>query len=117
MVMRRGVSSLGCLLPLLILAVAAYFAVDAFEAYFDFYRFKDTMGQEARFAGEQSDERITKRLAALADSLELPPGAEQITIERTPQWVTISSSYVAVIPLPFNREKVIHFNPIARSKP
>ena len=117
MVKRRGASSLGCLFPLLILAVVAYFAIDAFEAYFDFYRFKDTMGQEARFAGDQSDERITKRLAALADSLGLPAGAEEIIIERTPQWVTISSSYVAVIPLPFNKEKVIHFNPTARSKP
>ncbi len=116
MVMRRGFSSLGCLFPLLLLAVAAYFAVDAFEAYFDFYRFKDAMGQEARFAGDQTDEHITKRLAALADSLQLPPGAEQITIERTPTIVTISSDYVAVIRLPFNKEKVIRFTPTVRSK-
>lgn len=116
MVMRRGLSSLGCLFPLLILAVAAYFAVDAFEAYFDYYRFKDAMGQEARFAGDQTDDHIKTRLAALADSLELPDGAEEIIVERTPTLVTISSSYIAVIRLPFNKERVISFNPVVRSK-
>lgn len=116
MVRRRGASSLGCLFPLLILAVAAYFAVDAFEAYFDFYRYKDAMGQEARFAGDQTDDHIKKRLAALADSLQLPAGAELVTIDRSPPNVTISSEYVAVIRLPFNKERVIHFNPTVRSK-
>lgn len=116
MVRRRGASSLGCLFPLLILAVAAYFAVDAFEAYFDFYRYKDAMGQEARFATQASDEQIKRRLAALADSLQLPAGAELITIDRSPTTVTISSDYVAVIRLPMNKEKVIRFNPTVRSK-
>ena len=49
MVNRRGESRIGCLLPVLILAVAAYFAVDFGEAYFHFYQFTDAMGQEARF--------------------------------------------------------------------
>lgn len=116
MVKRRGLSSLGCLFPLLLLAVAAYFAVDAFEAYFDFYRYKDAMGQEARFATQATDEHIKKRLAALADSLQLPAGAELVTIERSPTTVTISSDYVAVIRLPLNKEKVIRFTPTVRSR-
>jgi len=116
MVMRRGVSSLGCLFPLLLLAVVAYFGVDAFQAYFDFYRCKDAMGQDARFVGDQTDEHITKRLAALADSLHLPPGAEEIRIERTPTDVTISSNWITVIRLPFNKERVLRFNPTVRSR-
>ena len=59
MVIRRGASRLGCLLPLLIIAVAAYFAVDFGEAYFRFYQFKDAMGQEARFATTKTDDQIT----------------------------------------------------------
>jgi hypothetical protein len=116
MVNRKGVSRVGCLIPLLILVVAAYFAADAGEAYFDFYRYKDAMGQEARFASTQTDQYITNRLAALADSLELPPGAELITIERGPTMITISADYDEVIRLPFNKEKVIHFHPVVRSK-
>ncbi len=116
MVNRNGASRLGCLVPLLLLALAAYFAAPAGEAYFNFYRYKDAMGQEARFAGTQTDEHITKRLAALADSLQLPPGAELITIERGSTTITISADYDEIIPLPFNKEKVLHFHPEVRSK-
>jgi hypothetical protein len=108
---RRGESRLGCLLPLLILAVAAYFAVDFGQAYFHFYEFKDAMGQEARFASDKTDAQISKRLSALADSLQLPPGAELITIERTPAQITITSDYDEVFRLPLKQERVIHFHP------
>ena len=116
MVSRRGESRLGCLIVLLILAVAAYFAVDFGEAYFRFYQFKDAMGQEARFATTKTDDQITKRLSSLADSLQLPPGAELITIERTPAIITISSDYDEVIKLPLQNEYVIHFHPSALSR-
>lgn len=116
MVTRRGASRLGCLITLLILAVAAYLAVDFGEAYFRFYRFKDAMGQEARFATDKTDEQITTRLAALADTLELPPGAELITIQRTTTLITISSDYDEVIRLPFKKEQVLHFRPSAVSR-
>ncbi len=116
MVNRRGASTLGCLLPLLILAVGAYFAVDFGEAYFRFYQFKDAMGSEARFATTRTDEQITDRLSALADSLQLPPGAELITISRGPTTITISSDYDEVIKLPIKKERVIHFHPLAMSR-
>lgn len=116
MVNRRGESRLGCLVVLLALAVGAYFAVDFGEAYFRFYQFKDAMGQEARFATTKTDEQITTRLSALADSLQLPPGAELITIERGPTVITISSDYDEVIKLPLKKERVIHFHPMAASR-
>jgi hypothetical protein len=114
---RRGESRIGCLLPLLILAVAAYFAVGFGEAYFRFYQFKDAMGQEARFSTDRTDDQITKRLSALADTLQLPPGAELISIERTPSTVTISSDYDEVVKLPMKKERVIHFHPSVMSRP
>jgi hypothetical protein len=113
---RRGESRIGCLLPILILAVAAYFAVDFGEAYFRFYQFKDAMGQEARFSSDKTDAQITTRLSALADTLQLPPGAELITIERTPAIITISSDYDEIIRLPMNKERVIHFHPSVVSR-
>jgi hypothetical protein len=116
MVNRRGESRLGCLLPVLILAVAGYFAVDFGEAYFHFWQFKDAMGQEARFSSDKTDAQITTRLSALADTLQLPPGAELITIERTPTTITISSDYDEVIKLPLKKERVIHFHPSVESR-
>jgi hypothetical protein len=108
---RRGESRIGCLLPILLLALAAYFAVDFGEAYFRFYEFKDAMGQEARFSSDKTDAQITARLSALADTLQLPPGAELITIQRTPATITISSDYDEIIALPLKKERVIHFHP------
>ena len=116
MVNRRGAGRLGCLIVLLVLAVAAYFAVDFGEAYFRFYQFKDAMGQEARFATTKTDDQITERLSALADSLQLPPGAELISIQRSPTVITISSDYDEVIKLPLNKERVLHFHPLAASR-
>lgn len=115
MVARRGASSLGCLIPLLVLALVIYFAIDFGEAYFRFYQFKDTMGAEARFATTRTDDQINTHLRLLADSLQMPPGAELISIERTGTSITISSDYDEVIKLPMNKEQVIHFHPSATS--
>jgi len=114
-VARRGETRLGCLFPLLILAIGVYFALDFGMAYFRAYQFKDAMGSEARFATTLTDDQITRRLSALADSLQLPPGAELITIIRSPRTISISSDYDEVIKLPLNKEQVIHFHPVAVS--
>jgi hypothetical protein len=118
-VARRGAGTLGCLIPLLILAVAIYFAIDFGTAYFRFYEFKDAMGQEARFSSEHTDAQITTRLSALADSLGLPEGAELITIVRQPSSssISISSDYDEIIKLPFKKERVLHFHPSGDSGP
>ena len=113
MVSRRGESRLGCLLPLLILAIIVYFAIDFGQVYFRAYQFEDAMGSEARFATTLTDDAITRRLTALADSLQLPPGAELITIVRSPRMISISSDYDEIIKLPLKKERVIHFHPMA----
>jgi len=92
-----------------------YFAIDFGEAYFRAYQFKDAMGQEARFATTRTDDQITSHLSALADSLELPRGAELITILRSPSTISISSDYDEVIKLPLKKERVLHFHPTAVS--
>lgn len=117
MVARKGASTLGCLIPLLILAVIIYFAIDFGTAYFRYYQFKDAMRQEARFSYERTDEQITKHLVALADTLELPVGANLITILRSPSSVSISSDYDEVITLPFKQERVLHFHPSGDNGP
>ena len=113
MVARRGATNLGCLLPLLIIAIVVYFAIDFGQVYFRAYQFKDAMTSEANFASTLTDEAITRRLVALADSLQLPPGAELITIVRSPRSITISSDYDEIIQLPMKKERVIHFHPQA----
>jgi hypothetical protein len=116
-VARRAASTLGCLIPLLILAVVIYFAIDLGTAYFRYYQLKDAMGQEARFSYERTDAQITNHLSALADSLELPVDAKLITIVRSSSTINISSDYDEVIRLPFKQERVIHFHPSGDNGP
>jgi hypothetical protein len=113
---RRGETRLGCLLGLLILVIGIYFGIDFGESYFKYYQFKDAMGQEARFATDKTDDQIKTRLTALADTLQLPSDAGSIQIERSQSVITISSDYDEVIKLPFNKEQVLHFHPMAASR-
>ena len=116
MVNRRGASALGCLVPLLLFAAAGYVAVGFGEAYFRFYKFQDAMSQEARFADYRSEEVIQKRLVLVADSLGLPTGADQVTVTRTQGGIRINAEYDEVIKLPFKKEHVIHFSPVAQGR-
>ena len=102
---RRGTSRLGCLLGLLILVAVAYFGFNIGEVYVRFFRLKDAMVQEARFAHNRDDEAIRLRLAAVADSLGLPPEAGRMVIRREAARIIISTDYSEHVELPmFVRE-------------
>ena len=112
MVKRRGASSLGCLIPLLIVAIGAYFAHDFGMAYFRFYQFQDAMRQEVRFAAHNSDNQILRRLRLEADSLGLPEAAGLVTLQRDGRHIEMESDYYEHVELP-GVVKEVHFNPHA----
>lgn len=111
MVARRGASTLGCLFPLLLAAVAIYFGRDYVEAYANNYRFSDAMRQEVHFSTASNDEQIMAHFRALADSLDLPPDAGAVRISHTSGGTVIWSEYDVILHFPFNKEKTIHFRP------
>ena len=113
---RPGRSSLGCLFILLLLTAAGYFAVNLGEAYWRFYQFQDAMKQEARFAGRRTDEAITQRLRAKADSLGLPhDAAKRVRVRRAAGRLRITSDYVETIELPLVVRE-IRFEPHAEGR-
>ena len=97
---RRGRSMLGCLFTLLIIVAAFYFASNLAEPYWRYYQYKDSMSQEARFASQVSNEEITRRLHAKADSLGLPPEAYRLRFNRTANSIQIWAEYAEVVELP-----------------
>lgn len=97
---RRGRSSLGCLVMLLFVSALCYFGVNVAEPYLRFYRFRDAMRQEARFARSRGDEDIKRRLAIFADSLGLPEDAADIRVRRRPTHIWIWAEYDEVVELP-----------------
>jgi seryl-tRNA(Sec) selenium transferase len=90
---------MGCLIPLLIVTIIGYFAAHASDAALRYYRFRDAMQQEARFAHRptRTDDRIRTRLRAMADSLEVPVEGRRINVRRTEQRIRISADYSETI--------------------
>ena len=95
---RRGGGALGCLVPLLIVTIIGYFVAHASDAALRYYRFRDAMQQEARFAHRprRTDDRIAERLRLLADSLEVPAD-RRIRVSRTGQRIRISANYTETV--------------------
>lgn len=108
--LRRGSSRLGCLVGVLFFVTVAYFGFNVGEVYLRFYRFRDAMEQEARFAHNRDDDSIKTRLAALADSLGLPDDAGRIIVNRDAARIILRTSYTEHVELPmFVRD--FHFKP------
>lgn len=112
---RRGAGRLGCLVALLLVVAAGYFGMNVGEVYLRYYRFRDAMAQEARFADIRDEATIRRRLAAVADSLGLPEEAARVSIRREARRLVISASYSELVDLPlFVRE--FRFSPeVART--
>lgn len=110
---RRGAGRLGCLVQILVVGMAVYFALLAGEEALVYYRFRDAMKSEARFAARRSDQQIKDRLRAFTDSVDLPLSAKEIFIARDGNRIRIWSRYDQEFKLPMNRRKIVHLRPSA----
>lgn len=113
---RRGVSAVGCLVYLLVIAAGTYLGGGFATAYIDYFRFRDAMKQEAKFTQQRTDEEIQSRLRLMADSLGLPRTASMVRVIRGPGRAKITGSYQQSIPVPLIGPRSIRFNPVAEVK-
>lgn len=118
---EAGKARLGCLLVLLVLAVAAYYGVQYFEVQFRYFQIQDEVKTAASYATTLSNDEIRRRLVAKSDSLGLPLGRRQWDIRRStvfPMEIVISAEYddSVVIELPgYVRVFRFHFTPGTRA--
>ncbi len=100
---RRGASSRGCLLSLLLLAVALYYGVNIGEVYWRYGQFQEEMRSQARLAPSLTNSVIRRRLLAKIDDLGLPEEARDISIQRSgsTRRITIEAEYQETVDLPF----------------
>lgn len=105
---RRGASTLGCLMAILIFMAILYYGVDIGKTYWTYYRIKDEMETSARFAQTQPDDQILRHLIGVSQDLGLPAEAQRFVIRRTehPPLVTIRTSYTVDVVLPFKKKRV-----------
>jgi len=100
---RRGASTMGCLLSLLVLVAVLYYGVNIGEVYFRYYRLLDEMQGQARVASALDNGTIQRRIAAAIQEIGLPDDASsnlQITRSATPREITIETDYAETVNLP-----------------
>jgi hypothetical protein len=110
-VIRRGTSRLGCLIWLGLLVGIIYFGMYAGQDLLDYYRLRDAMSQEGRFAARRTDQQIKDRLRLFADSVGLPLEAQDINIVRDENTIRIWTEYDQPLRLPFDIKKSVHLMP------
>lgn len=108
---RRGTGRLGCVIMLAILVGGIYFGLYAAQDLLDYYRLRDAMKQEGRFATLRSDSQIKDRLRSFADSVGLPPEAGDVNIVRDENTIHIWAEYDQPLRLPFDLKKSVHLRP------
>ena len=93
MVSRRGAASTGCLGWILVIAIATYAGIHIGAPYMRYYRFRDAVDQQVRYATFRNDTTIRREIWSAADSLGLPEEAFHVTVERAPNTIRIFGAY------------------------
>lgn len=112
---RRGATSAGCLVVLLLAAVVAFFGWEYGTLQYRNYAYQDAMKNAVRFAERYDDRRIKVMLRAKADSLGLPLEAKLLVVRRARlprRFIEISAEYVDTVRTPLVR-RVVTFKPRA----
>lgn len=92
---RRGTSTAGCLVSLILFVAAVYYGIHIGEPWVRYYQLLDEMRVSARLAPTLSDGVIRRRLEQKAEELGLPPEARKFTITRSgkPRRIVITTTY------------------------
>ena len=109
---RRGASSLGCLVSLLIFVAALFYGVHIGEVFFRYYRLVDEMDSQARLAAAIDNGTIRRRLEAAIQDIGLPADAAdslEITRMSDPRKIHIETRYTERVQLPlFDHTFILH---------
>lgn len=108
MVNRRASTEMGCLSWLLILAIIIYGGMNVGAPYMRFYRFRDAVDQQVRYATFRSNDAMREEIWAAADSLGLPEEAYHVTVERAPNEIRVFGSYIDTWQI-FRYSRPVHF--------
>ena len=104
---RRGSSTLGCLISLLLFVAALYYGVHIGEVYLRYYRLLDVMRFQASLASNTRDDVISRRLVATADSILGHSPVFRIQRGGRPLRITIQTEYQERVELPFFRHTFV----------
>lgn len=78
----RGAVRPGCLLALLLAAIAVYAGIKLLASEMRYRSIQETASREARFAETKTDEEIHQAVLDEVIDLELPPAAHRVRVRR-----------------------------------
>jgi hypothetical protein len=102
---RRGASSFGCLVSVVLFLAALYYGMHIGGVYWRYYELLDDMHQQARFARQNTDDVIQSRLMAQADSLL--GNSPRFRIQRGSNYVIIDAEYRETVDLPLIKKTFV----------
>jgi hypothetical protein len=99
---RRGGSTLGCLVSLLVFVAALYYGIHIGEVYWRYYQIRDEMKVNARVAPNLADDVIQRRLQAKVQEVFGDDVAMKFQIIRggRSRTITIQTQYRDSVSLP-----------------
>jgi len=98
---ERGEGNLGCILWVLLLAVAVLLAWKLIPVKVNSAELYDYMDELARFsAGKEPPEEIKKKILARANELRLPLDKDHVTVERAGDRIRMSVDYTVPVDFP-----------------
>ena len=99
---RRGGSTLGCMVSLLVFVAALYYGIHVGEVFFRYYQLVDEMKVNARLAPNLADDVIQRRLQSKVEELFGPDRHMSSKINRggRPRSITIQTEYRDSVSLP-----------------
>ncbi|HEU5170959.1 MAG TPA: hypothetical protein VFU46_10495 [Gemmatimonadales bacterium] len=102
---RRGASTFGCLLSLVIFGIVAYYGAHVGAMYWRYYQLRDEMRINARLAPNLTDEVIRRRLANKVDEVFGPRQQIQFRVARPGRGrkISITTEYRDSVDLPLFR--------------
>jgi hypothetical protein len=99
-VAQRGEGKLGCLMGLVLLAIAGLAAYRLIPVKVRTADLRETVIDEARSAGNRDDNSIREAIYRQAVQLELPVTPEQIKIRRANAYIYVEVDYAVPIEFP-----------------
>lgn len=93
----RGLSRLGILILLLLVAAVVYAGSQVFPYFYNFYELQGLMEAQAEKASEFTDDEIRKSLVARMKKLDIPYEADLLKINRFDGKIVIEYEYSEVL--------------------
>lgn len=109
MVIRRGMSNLGCLMGILLLAAFIVVGLPVGKVYMRAYEYEDAMRQTLLHGKTDDDDGLRASMRASADSIgDLPEEAYDVDVTRENGMIGLRAAYTDTIRIPVMPRAVTH---------